>query len=168
MKKVKNIVCPEKDSFVVYPTMVESIKKLPDELRLEVYDALMEYGTTNKIPEGLSVYADAFIIGFSGGIIGAKKRRETSIKNGKKGGAYGHLGAEYGKLGGRPKKGKDIPPKTPLNVDVNENVNVNEYVDKKANRPTPRTPPTSFQKHNYKSEIFNSVLADLNKGIEFN
>ena len=46
-----------KDSFVVYPTVVDSIKKLPAELRLEVYDALMDYGMTNTIPTGLSAIA---------------------------------------------------------------------------------------------------------------
>ena len=102
-----------KDSFVIYPTFVESIRKLPAKSRLEVYEALMDYGMTNAIPEGISAVTEALITSFAMGVDNAKKRREASIENGKKGGEFGHLG-------GRPRK----TPSEPLNV----NKNVKSYM----------------------------------------
>lgn len=101
-----------KDSFVIYPSIAESILELPPKLRLEVYDALMHYGMTDVVPDGLSPVARGFIIAFAGGIDGAKRRREANIENGKKGAIYGHLG-------GRPRKPPETPNK-PLNVNGNE------------------------------------------------
>lgn len=152
-----------KDSFVIYPTVVESIKKLQPKIRLEVYDALMEYGMTNIVPVGLSSVAEALIISFSGGIASAKSRREANVANGKKGG-------EYGYLGGRPvksitpnnpeitPKNPEATPNKPLNVDVDVNVDVNK-------RRNPRTLSAGFKKHNYDTKVLNSVFSNLDTTV---
>lgn len=117
------------DSIVFYRSFHEAIKGLDAEVQVEIYNALFNYGF-DGIENELSPIAKAVFTLIKPQIDANARRREQGIINGKK-------GAEYGKLGGRPKKNNgEKPPKKPLknpsetdknplmiNVNVNDNVN---------------------------------------------
>ena len=117
-----------KDSFIMYRSYVEALMELPDEQRLHLLDAIMAFGLDGKEPALEGVEKALFIL-----IRPQIMANNTRYENGKK-------GAEYGALGGRPRKNTgekpqenpEITPKKPQenptetpNVNVNENVNVN-------------------------------------------
>ena len=115
----------DRESFVMYRSFVDALEMLSYESYGQAMRAINRYAIYGEIPEGLP--ADANIV-----FTMAKPQLDANIKrreNGKK-------GAEYGRLGGRPKKDKNpigdidknpigVTEKTPnVNVNVNENVNV--------------------------------------------
>lgn len=119
----------DNDSFVFYRSFYEALQNVPKKHRTEVYEAVFAYafearepsltGVTRALWELIRPQLDA-----------SRKRYESAKK-----------GAEYGKLGGRPKKKepeekplKGYETKTP-NVNVNDNVNVNENVNVNVNAP---------------------------------
>ncbi len=81
-----------RDSFVFYRSFFEAISLMPPEVQAEVYPALVEYALNGKEPKGLSDIAQGVFILVKPNIDASIARKE----NGKK----------FGKLGGRPKKGK--------------------------------------------------------------
>ena len=111
-----------KESFVFYRSFYEALQNVPKKNRAEVYEAVFTYvfesrepsvsGVTRALWELIRPQLDA-----------SQKRYDNAKK-----------GAEYGKMGGRPKKKEEN--KKPLkgyesetlnvNVNENENVNVNE------------------------------------------
>ena len=123
----------------MYPTFVESIRKLPPESRLEVYEALMDYGMTNTVPKGISAVAQALIASFALGVDNAKKRREASIENGKLG------GGQPGNQNARKRA------KTSQN-DLNVNADVNVKKDMKSIS-------KNFLRHDYKPGEINNLFS---------
>lgn len=126
------------DSMVFYRSFYEAIKDLDNDIQVEVYNAIFGYGLNGDIPN-LSPMANAIFTLVKPQIDANNKRKENGKINGAK-------GAEYGKLGGRPKKenGEKTDknpiktPKKPLtdekkpsnaNVNVNANANVNDNVN---------------------------------------
>ena len=117
----------DRESFVMYRSFVDALEMLSYESYGQAMRAINRYAIYGEIPEGLP--ADANIV-----FTMAKPQLDANIKrreNGKK-------GAEYGRLGGRPKKDKNpigdiiknpigVTEKTP-NVNVNVNENVNLYI----------------------------------------
>lgn len=107
----------EKESFVFYRSFFEALQDLKDKERLKVYDAICELALNEN---------DTDLTGIANTIF--KLIRPQILSNSKK---YrdGQKGAEYGKLGGRPKKKKTplgFLEETPnVNENVNDNVNVN-------------------------------------------
>ena len=81
-----------RDSFVFFRSFFEAIKRMPPEVQTEVYPAIVEYALDGKEPKGLSDIAQGVFILVKPNIDASIARKE----NGKK----------FGKLGGRPKKGK--------------------------------------------------------------
>ncbi len=81
-----------RDSFVFYRSFFEAISLMPPEVQAEVYPSLVEYALNGKEPKGLSDIAQGVFILVKPNIDASIERKE----NGKK----------FGKLGGRPKKGK--------------------------------------------------------------
>lgn len=81
-----------RDSFVFFRSFFEAIKRMPPEVQTEVYPAIVEYALDGKEPKGLSDIAKGVFILVKPNIDASIARKE----NGKK----------FGKLGGRPKKGK--------------------------------------------------------------
>lgn len=75
-----------RDSFIIFKNWAEAINTLPEEYQLETYKALVEYGTTGKIPQKLSSVANAMLISFSVGMENSLVRYVASVKNGKMGG----------------------------------------------------------------------------------
>ena len=123
-----------RDSFVIFKNWADAINALPDEYQLETYKALVQYGISGDMPQGLSPVASAMLISFSVGMENSICRYSASVEN--------------GKLGGRPPKNRNLeePNKTQQNLDkpsitqenleepthnlnVNDNVNDNENVN---------------------------------------
>lgn len=125
-----------RDSLVFYRSFYEAVKDLPAEEFKEAVSAIMEYGLNDE-EQAPSGAAKVFLI-MAKPLIDANNKKH---ENGKK-------GAEFGKLGGRPKKEtprkpQENPKETPkkpqenpnqtpnVNVDVNVNENIKESEEKK-------------------------------------
>ena len=128
------------DSMIFYRSFFEAIAGLDVNTKAEVYDAIFDYGL-NGVERDLSPIAKAIFTLVKPQIDANNKRKENGKINGSK-------GAEYGKLGGRPKKNVEIetdkkPLETPTkplddeikpsNVNANVNVNVNDNVNDNVN-----------------------------------
>lgn len=74
-----------KESFVFYRSFYESISKLDDKSKLEIFTAICEYSLNEKELE-LSTVADAIFTLIKPNIDSANRRYVASVKNGKKGG----------------------------------------------------------------------------------
>lgn len=125
---------------IFYRSFYEAIKALDKETQADVYNAIFAYGLDGT-EEELSPIAKAIFTLIKPQIDANNRRKENGKINGAK-------GAEYGKLGGRPKKenGEKTdkkPLKTPkkpltdekkpsnanVNVNANANANVNDNVN---------------------------------------
>lgn len=73
------------------PSYYDAIRPLPDEQRLALYDAIMDYAFGGKEPEDLSPILKGYFVLLRPNIDSSAKRYAASVENGKK--------------GGRPKKG---------------------------------------------------------------
>ena len=115
----------KRDSFIFYRSFHEALKQLPDDVRLQLYDAIAEYalsgGESKPMLSGVAL--SLWIL-----IEPQLRANIQRYNNGKKGG-------DYGKLGGAPKGNKNATrakkqlqnnPKTTPNVNDNVNVNDNE------------------------------------------
>lgn len=102
----------ERKSFIFYKDWRDAIKDLQDSVRLEVYDAIVEYGLTGIQPKLKPIANVAFNF-----IRPQLDRNLERYQNGCK-------GAEHGKKGGRPPKNKDNakPHKNPIKT-PNDNDN---------------------------------------------
>lgn len=144
------------DSFVFYKSFYEAALELDAPDRLEFYDALTQYAIAGKEADIESPVARAIFKMARPQIDANVKRREDGKK-----------GAEYGILGGRPKKEKrdgvsdknpsGVIEKTP-NVNVNANANVNVNEDKK--RGTRMARPTLEEVREYCKQRGNSIDAE--------
>ena len=109
------------DSFVFYRSFFEAISKLPTEYRLELYEAICQYSLYGEVPE-LSAISQAILILIKPNIDASKKRHDSSIENGKR--------------GGRPKKASfenltetETKPKENLNVDMDVDMDADMDAD---------------------------------------
>lgn len=117
----------ERNSFIFYKSFYEAIKELDKETQTEIYNAILSYQFENIAVELSGVAKAIFTL-----IKPQLDANNTKFENGCK-------GAEYGKMGGRPKKEKpqNNPKETPKKPqenpeetpNVNENVNVNDNVN---------------------------------------
>lgn len=143
------------DSFVFYKSFYEAAAELDDADRLAFYDAMATYALADEEPEIESAVVRALFKMARPQIDANEKRREAGKK-----------GAEFGRLGGRPKKEENpigvieenpigVMNETP-NVNVNVNANVNE--DKK--RGTRMARPTLEEVREYCKQRGNSIDAE--------
>ena len=137
-----------RDSFVFYRSFYEALQNVPKKYRSEVYEAVFAYAFEAREPS-LSGVPRALWELIRPQLDASQKRYDNSKK-----------GAEYGKLGGRPRKNeadkkplKGYEMKT-LNVNVNENVNDNVNVSEGL---TPQTAPTLDEVRAYCTERKNTV-----------
>ena len=144
-----------RDSLVFYRSFYEAVKDLPAEEFKEAVSAIMEYGLNDE-EQAPSGAAKVFLI-MAKPLIDANNKKH---ENGKK-------GAEFGKLGGRPKKEtpkkpQENPNQTPnVNVDVNVNENIKESEEKK-----PRFyPPTLEELKKYIAD--NKYNVDSERFIDY-
>ena len=106
----------EKESFVFYRSFFEALQDLKDKERLKVYDAICDLALNENDTKLTGIAKTIFTLIRPQILSNTKKYKD------------GQKGAQYGKLGGRPKKEKTpvgLLKETP-NENVNENVNVNE------------------------------------------
>ena len=121
----------ERQSFVFYRSFYEAISDLPDADRLACYEALMAYALDGVEPKDKGVVSAIY------------KSMKPQIDANNRRYINGCKGAQYGKLGGRPKKNNDgVIDKNPIGVtdenpnktpNDNENVNDNENDNEKIN-----------------------------------
>lgn len=110
-----------RDSLVFYRSFYEALNCLPDEEYLKAIKMVLEYALDDIEPTVKTGMAYAVFLLIKPQIDANNRRYVNGCK-----------GAEYGKLGGRPKTPKkplDNPKTTPnenVNENVNDNVNVNE------------------------------------------
>lgn len=112
-----------RDSFVFYKSFADAIDLLPEHEQVGAYRAIVRYALTGEEPQIDGMAQIVFTM--------ARPQIDANTKRFHD----GHKGADYGKLGGRPKKNpigvisenpSGVSEKTPnVNVNVNDNVNVN-------------------------------------------
>ena len=118
----------EKRSFVFYDSFLEAMKHLNDSDFRECVMKIRDYALDGVDEQSDSPIVNVIMSLAKPNLEAARRRYEIAVENGKK-------GAEFGKLGGAPKGNQNArkkqPQKQPLDVDVNDNIDVNE--DKKDN-----------------------------------
>lgn len=76
----------EKQGFVFLPSYYEAIRELPPEVRLEVYDAICQYGLDGEWPEALHGIARTVLLLIRPTLDRGQRKYKASVENGKKGG----------------------------------------------------------------------------------
>ncbi len=71
---------------MMLPSYYDAIRPLPDEQRLALYDAIMDYAFGGKEPENLSPILKGYFVLLRPNIDSSAKRYAASVENGKKGG----------------------------------------------------------------------------------
>ena len=116
-----------RNSFAFYRSFMDAIEEIPDQIqKAKAYKVIVEYGLNGIEPDANQDIIIKVLFKQAKPQIDTNNRRyDACVENGKK-------GAEFGKLGGRPRKENnpkqnpnDNPKQNPLNVNVNDNVNVN-------------------------------------------
>lgn len=110
--------------FVFLPSFAAFIELLPEEQQLEAFWAISKYGLYGEKPRKGSA-SSAFLELIIPVIDASQNRYKASVENGKK-------GAEYGKLGGRPKKKEEKPQKKPQRKpqDIDKELDIEKEVEK--------------------------------------
>ncbi len=121
---------PCRESFVFYRSFYYSIERLPDDVQLALFRAVVRYGLDQESPDFSGVSQQPFVEAIFAGIRPQLDANHKRFLN-------GYKGKEYGRLGGAPKgntnarKQPQNNPKTTPNVNDNENENENENVNKR-------------------------------------
>lgn len=124
----------ERNSFVFYKDWKEAIKDLPDDVRLEIYDSIIEYATTGNI-QGLKSMAKIAFNFIKNDIDRDTKKYMSIVESNKQNGSKG--GAPKGNSNARKKTTENNPnnptvEKTTENNPNNlDNDNDNDSVDDK-------------------------------------
>jgi hypothetical protein len=103
-----------KDSFVFYKSFHTALSELPDDIRLKLYDMITSYALLGIELDSSGVEKAVFTL-----IKPLVDANHQKYENGCK-------GAEFGKLGGRPKKPQENPNRTPRKPQENPNRTPNE------------------------------------------
>ncbi len=114
----------KKDSFIFYRSFYDSIKELPLEMQTKLYNTIFAYQFEEKEEKLSGIEKAVFTL-----IKPQLNANNTRYENGCK-------GAEFGKLGGRPKKEKPLKNPTGVieeNPNVTPNENDNENVNENDN-----------------------------------
>ena len=135
---MNNQVTPCRESFVFYRSFYESIKRLPDDVQIVLFRAVVDYGLDQVVPDFTGVPYQPFVEAIFAGIRPQLDANHKRFLNGCKGGEFGHLGgAPKGNV--NAKKQPQNNPETTPNDNENENDNDNENVNVKvAGKPRKR------------------------------
>ena len=149
----------ERNSFIFYKGWREAIKDLPDDVRLEIYESIIEYATTGNL-RGLKPMAN-IAFNFIKIDIDRDTEKYMSIvernkSNGTKGGRPKSDNPEKPKEPIKP-SGLSGNPKEPKKAD-NDNVYDNEYVGD--NDPNPKKKEISPNGEPKKDELSLSLLSE--------
>lgn len=123
-----------RESCVIYENYISAIRALPEEYQLNMYEIIFDYIFKDKEPDRKNGVEYALFLSMKTNIDNSKKRYDSQIENGKK--------------GGRPRKNQDLEeqindlsitqpkpkitqlkPNTNLNDNDNDNDNVNDNVN---------------------------------------
>lgn len=134
---------------LIQPSFYESMKVLPDNERLLLYDSICEYSLHGKEPENLSPIATSLFILMKPNIDSSNKRYAASTENGKKGGApKGNQNARK-----QPKNNQTEQPKNNQDLDSDYDSDLEKDCDKDSmadKPPRPRfIPPTVEEVREY-------------------
>lgn len=104
--------------YVFLPSFARFIELLPEDQQIEMFWAITEYGLYGKKPDKGSTTAASLELIIP--VIDASQNRyKAAVENGKK-------GAEFGKLGGRPRKTPEYnqkkPQKKPQDIDIESDI----------------------------------------------
>ena len=141
----------KKESFVFYRSFYEALQNVPKKHRTEVYEAVFAYAFESREPSLTGVTRALWEL-----IRPQLDASERRYENAKK-------GAEYGKLGGRPKK--NPPNKKPLKgyetktLNDNDNVNVNDNANANDNGSASQASASAFI-----APTFQEVMDECRKG----
>ena len=102
----------KRTGFVFLPSYYDAIRPLPDEMRLRLYDAIIDYGVEGVTPELEGIEASLFAL-VKGNLDSGKARYQACVNNGKK--------------GGRPRKERTI--RKPKEETKQENLNMDKDMD---------------------------------------
>lgn len=91
--------------FVILPSYYEALRNLPDDTRLSLYDAMLDFGFTGKEPDNLNAIEMAIFSLMRPNIESSVEKYEAQYKNGCK--------------GGRPKKANENPSETQIKPNGN-------------------------------------------------
>lgn len=145
-----------RNSFVFYKSWMDTIDTLPNEYKLEIYEAISCYGINEQLPKDMSTIVYAIMTNIKFGMDRSIARYERAKENGKKGGrprknskiidskenTLDSKKTESATLDTKPTqktpKNENLKkPKKNLNVYVNDNVNVYDniiYISKQINK----------------------------------
>jgi len=120
----------ERDSFVFYPSFLDSIELLPVEEQLKAYKLIAYYGIYGEVPEGEQSVANVILYMAMPSIDHAKKNR----KNGAKGGRPSKKQKETDGFANEKPLGEtyvdvDVDVDVHVDVDEDEDVNVDVHED---------------------------------------
>lgn len=74
------------NGFLMMPSYYDAIRPLPDEQRLALYDAIMDYAFEGREPEDLAPILNGYFVLLRPNIDSSARRYSASVGNGKKGG----------------------------------------------------------------------------------
>ena len=159
------------DSFVFLRSMKDAISKAPPEKQIELYEALFDFALDDIEPE--DYVAQIVIEAFRVPLGKAKKRYETQVENGKKGGAP--VGNRNAKKDKQPKSTQTTQT-TQNNPDVDVDVDVDEEEKEikdfcselSAGADAPSQPPEKTKSTQTVLDAFEAVISlPLNDSSEF-
>ena len=105
--------------YVFLPSFATSIARLPEDQQLEAFWAITNYGLYGETPKNDNMVMLMLIDLVSPVIDASKNKYKAAVENGKK-------GAEFGKLGGRPRKtpedNQKKPQKKPQDIDIESDI----------------------------------------------
>lgn len=137
----------EKNSFIFFRSFYDSINALPEEMQLEVYRTICEYGFNGIEPQENGI-AKALFISIKPNMDNSSKKYEANIENGKK--------------GGRPKKNTEENQNNPTETELKPNYNPNET----QNNPTiTQQEPSQNLDEDYDLDYDYDLDEDINNNI---
>ncbi len=118
------------NGFLMLPSYYDALRPLPDDQRLALYDAILDYAFARKEPEGLPPILKGYFSLLRPNIDSSIKRYTASVENGKKGGRPKDPS-------GNLKKTKQQPSENQEKEKDREKESETEYVERASLAPTP-------------------------------
>lgn len=115
--------------FTMLPSYYEALRPLPDDMRLQLYDAIMDYAFQSKEPEGLSPILAGYFTLLRPNIDNSIRHYSSSVENGRK--------------GGRPKKPSENPTETQVKPSGNREKEKETEMDMETDTDTERERETA-------------------------